>query len=158
MDTDHTSGYGKTSEDIVGRCHQALGIVASSFILEATMGIELLSDLLCGRKIVLGAIEGNDRHPMPKIGRITGKEAVGQFDGLLQDVTKDGPGNLLASSTESASVHLLSIGPQSASPGTLEEFTRFDVHSLALSTGGKGENEGDELVEGKLSVAGEILG
>jgi hypothetical protein len=83
---------------------------------------------------------------------------VGQVECFVRDVTKSSPWDLFASSTKAPSVYFLSIGLQSATPGSLEEFTRFDLHALALSTGGKGENEGNALGEGKLSVASKILG
>jgi hypothetical protein len=121
MDTDHTPGDGKAPEHIVGGCNQALGKVPPAFMLETTMRIELFSDLLGCRKVVLGTIEGDNRDPMPKIGGVARLEAVGQLDGLLQNILEDSPGNLLASSRESASVCLLDIRPESATPGSFEE-------------------------------------
>lgn len=54
-------------------------------------------------------------------------------------------------------MHGFGIGPQSAAKGIIEEIPRLDVNSLALPAGGEGENEGDELGERELSVAGKIL-
>jgi hypothetical protein len=158
MDIDHTPGHGKAPEHIVGRGNQTLGVVTFAFVVKATLRVELVSDLFCRRKIVLGTVEGNDRHRMPKIGGITGKKTVGQINGSSQDVTEDGPGNLLASTREPAAMHALSIGPESTAPGSLEKLSCLDVHTLALPTGGKRENEGNELGKGKLPIAGKILG
>lgn len=127
-------------------------------ILEATLGIKLFPDLFCRRKIIPGAIEGNGRHPMPKIGRITRMQAVGQINSFLQEIPEYGPGNFAPSSTESTAVHLFSFGPEPAASGSPEELARLDVHSLALPAGGKRENEGYELRERELSVACKILG
>ena len=49
------------------------------------------------------------------------------------------------------------IGPQSAAKGISEEIPRLDVNSLAFSAGSEGENEGNELGERKLAIAGKIL-
>jgi hypothetical protein len=157
MDAHDTSGDGKTPEDIIGRGNQALRIMTTSFMLEATFGIKLTSDLLCCRKVVLGAIESDDRHGMPQIRRMTRIEAVGQIHGTLQDVPEKGPANLFAGLSEAASMDLIGFGPKAASLGSSEEFTRFDVHSLALSTAYEREDKDDELGKGKLARPGEIL-
>jgi len=158
MDTDHSPGYGKAPEHIIGRCDQALGIVTFAFILEASLGIKFFTDLFCCGKVVLGAVESEDRHTMPKKRRVAWPEAVGQIHGFSQDITEDGPGNFLASMCESAAVDSLCIKPKSAPPGCLEKVTRFDVHPFALPAGGQGENERNQLREGKLAVAGKIRG
>jgi hypothetical protein len=158
MDTDHTPGYRKAPEHIIGRCDQALGIVTSPFIFETTLRIKFFTDLFCCRKIVLGAIQGENRHPMPKERWVGRPDVVGQVHGLSQDITEDGPWNLLASMCESAAVDGLGIKPKSATPGSFEELTRFDVHPFAFPAGRQRENEGDELREGELAVAGKIRG
>jgi hypothetical protein len=158
MDADHAPGYGKTPEDIIGRCHQALRVVTSSFILEPTLRIELRSDLLGCRKVILRSIEGNHRHAVPDVGGIARKEAVGQIHGLLQDVSEDGPGHFLASFGEAASVDFLGIRPQSAASGRSEEIPGLDVHSLALPADGERENESNELGKREFPIAGKVLG
>jgi hypothetical protein len=158
MDGDHTPGYGKAPEHIIGRGNQALGIVPPALILEATMRIELLSDLLGCRKVVFGAVKGDHRHPMPKMGGVARVEAIGQFDGLLQNVLEDGPGNLLAGSRESAAVYVPGVGPESAASGSFEELARLDIHSLALPGRHHGENEGNEFGKGKFPGAGKVPG
>jgi hypothetical protein len=158
MDGDHTPGHGKAPEHIIGRGNQALGIVPPAFILEATMRIELLSDLIRCRKVIFGTIKGDHRHPMPKMGGVARVEAIGQLDGLFQNILEDGPGNLLASSRESAAAHLLGIGPESAASGSFEELARLDIHSLALPGRYQGENEGNEFGKGKFPGASEVLG
>ncbi len=95
---------------------------------------------------------------MPGVGGVAGKEAIGQLHGFVQDVSKDGPGDLLSGFSETASVDLLSIYPQSAAPGISEEIPGLDVHSLALPACHNGENEGDELWEGKFAVASKVFG
>ena len=60
MNAGYGSGHGKASEHIIGRRDQTLGIVASAFVFETALRIELLSVLICCRKIVLGAIESKD--------------------------------------------------------------------------------------------------
>jgi hypothetical protein len=157
MDADDTPGYGKTPENIIGRGNQTLRVVTSSFILETALRIELVSDLLRCRKVVFGAIEGNDRHGLPDMGGIARIQAVGQIHCFLQDVSEDGPGHFLASLREPAAMHFLGIGPQSATPGRSEEIPGFDVHPLALSAGRKREYESDELGERQLPVTGKIL-
>jgi hypothetical protein len=54
-------------------------------------------------------------------------------------------------------VNGFSLGPQSASPGSLEELTRLDVHPLAFAAGDKGEDECDQFLKGELACAGEML-
>jgi hypothetical protein len=54
-------------------------------------------------------------------------------------------------------VNGFSLGPQSASPGSLEELPRLDVHPFALAAGDKGEDESDQFLKGKLACAGEML-
>lgn len=49
------------------------------------------------------------------------------------------------------------IGPQSVAKGIIEEIARLDVNPLAFSTGSEGENEGKELGERQLAIAGKIL-
>ena len=158
MDTDHTPGHGKAPEHIVGCCNQALGIVPPAFMLEATMRIELLSDLIRCRKVIFGTIKGDHRHPMPKMGGVARLEAIGQLDGLLQNVLEDGPGNLLAGSRESATVYVPGVRPESAASGSFEELARLDIHSLALPGRYQGENEGNEFGKGKFPGASEVLG
>ena len=156
MDAHDTSGDGKTPEDIVGRGNQTVRIMTTSFMWESTFGIELMSYFLCCRQIILGAIEGDDRHRVPQIGGIPRIEAIGELNGLVQDVPENRPTDLLPSFGEAASMDLIGFGPQAASPGSLEEFPRFDVHSLALSTADEGQDKDDELGKGKLASAGEI--
>lgn len=143
MNTHDASGDGKTPEDIIGRGNQALRIMTTSFMLEATFGIELTSHLVCCRKVVLRAIESDDRHGMPQIRRMTRIEAVGQLHGTLQDVPEKGPANLFAGLSEAAPMDLIGFGPKAASLGSPEEFTRFNVHSLALSTAYEREDKDD---------------
>lgn len=158
MDTDHTPRYRKASEHIIGRCHQALGIVTFPFILQTAFGIKFCPDLFCCRKVVLGPIEGENRHSMPNKGGIAGPEAVGQINGFSQDLTEDSPWNLLTSMCEAAAVDGLGIEPKSAAPCSLEELTRFNIYPFAFPAGTQGENERDQLWEGKLAVAGKIGG
>ena len=66
--------------------------------------------------------------------------------------------DLLACLGEGATVDRFRIRPQAAPPGSPKEFTRFHVHSLGLSTGDHGEEEGDKLREGEFSVSGKVLG
>ena len=153
MDTDHTPGYRKASEHIIGCCDQALGIVTFPFILEAALGIKLGSDRFCCRKVVLGPIEGENRHPMPQKRRIARPEAVGQINRFSQDITEDSPWDFFTSMGETAAVHGISIEPKSAAPCSFEELTRFNVYPSAFPTGAQGENEGDQLWEGQLTVA-----
>ena len=158
MDTDHAPGDGKAPEDIIGSGHQALGVMSSSFILKAALGIELLSNLPGCGKVVFGAIKGHNSHPLPDMVGIARVEAVGQLHGFLQDVPENSPGNLSSSLCEAAFVDFTGIGPQPTATGRPEEVPGFDVHSLALATGYKGENEGDELGKGQFPIACEILG
>jgi hypothetical protein len=127
-------------------------------MLEATMRIELLSDLIRCRKVIFGTIKGDHRHPMPKMGGVARLEAIGQLDGLLQNVLEDGPGNLLAGSRESATVYVPGVRPESAASGSFEELARLDIHSLALPGRYQGENEGNEFGKGKFPGASEVLG
>ncbi len=127
-------------------------------MLETAFGIKLSSHLLCCRKLILRAIESYDRHRVPQIRRIARREAIGELDGSLQDLSEKGPTNLCSSLGQAASMDLIGFGPQTASPGGLEEFTRFDVHSLALSAPQKREDKHNELGKGKLTSAGKIVG
>ena len=85
-------------------------------------------------------------------------EALGQLHGTLQNLPKKDPTNLFPSLGEAASMDLIGFGPQAASLGSSEEFTRFDVHSFALSAAYKREDKDDELGKGKLASPGEIVG
>jgi len=158
MDADHAPGHGKLPVYIIGRCDQALGIVASALMLEAALGIKGFAELLCCREVEFGAIKSINGHPMPKIGWIGRPEAVSQIDRFSQNVPEDGPGNFLASMGKSTPVDSLSIRPEPAAPSSFEELTRFDVHSRAFPAGHQGENEGDEPWEGKLPGAGKVRG
>jgi len=156
VDADHTPGYGKTPEDIIRRRNQTLRIVAPSFILKPALRIELGSNLLSCRKVVLRSIDGDDRHTVPDIGGIARKEAIGKLDRSLMDIPEESPGNLLASMGECAAVDLLGIGPKSASPGCPEEITGFNVHALALPAGNQREDKSDELGDREFALSGKI--
>jgi hypothetical protein len=91
MNADHCPGHGKASEHIVGCRDKTLGVVPSAFVIETTLGIELLPVLLCCRKVILGAIDGNDRHSMPKIGGVSRPEFIGQIHRLFEDISEDSP-------------------------------------------------------------------
>jgi hypothetical protein len=93
---------------------------------------------------------------VPDIGGIARKEAVGKLDRFLKDVSEDGPADFLASMSECAAVDLLSIGPESASPGHSEEITGFNVHSLAFPAGNQREDESDELGDREFAVSSKI--
>ncbi|MEN6509403.1 MAG: hypothetical protein ABFD63_11590, partial [Smithella sp.] len=136
---------------------QALGIVTFPFVLEAALRVEFFTVLFRCRKIVLGAIEGEDRHPMPKKEWIARPKAVCQINGISENIAKDGPRHFAAGMGRRAAVDGSGIRPKTATPCRLEEFTRFDVHTLALPAGSKRENESSQFRKGKLSVAGEIL-
>jgi hypothetical protein len=58
--------------------------VPFAFVLETTLRVELLSVFLGCRQIILGAIDGNDRHSMPKIGGVTRPKLVGQLHRIFQ--------------------------------------------------------------------------
>jgi hypothetical protein len=158
MDADHTPGYRKAPEHIIGCCDQTLRIVTFPFISETTLRIKLFTGLFCCRKVVLRAIEGENRHFMPKKGWVARREAEGQNHGFSQDITEDGPWNLFASVCESAAVQGLGIKPKSATPGSFEELTRFDVHPFAFPAGRQRENKRNQLPEGELAVADKIRG
>jgi hypothetical protein len=55
------------------------------------LGIEFLPVLLCCRKVILGAVNANDRHSMPRIGRVFRPELIGQSHRILEDISEDGP-------------------------------------------------------------------
>jgi hypothetical protein len=93
--------------------------------LPAALGIELGSDLLCCRKVILGAIEGNNRHSMPNKGGVTRPQAVGQINGFSCDIAENRPWNLLASKGEPATMGGFGIGPKSATPSALEKVARL---------------------------------
>lgn len=158
MNTDHCPGHGNASEHIVGRGDQTLGIVSPALVIKTALGVELLPVLLCCRKIILGAIYGNDRQAMPKIGGVSRPELIGQIHRIFEDISEDGPCNLLPRSCECAAVNGLGLGPQSAATGSLEELARLDVHPFAFATGDKREDEYDQLLKGELACAGKILG
>ena len=151
------SCYGKMAKDIIGGRYQTLRIVASALKLKPALRVEFLSDLRGCGQIVFGSIKGNDPHSMPTMGGITREKAVGQINGLRQEISKDRPGNLLSGLGEGASVHGLGIGPQSSANGIMEKIARLDVNPLAFSARSHGENEGNELGERKLAIAGKIL-
>ena len=157
MDADHTPRYGKTSEDIVGCCHQALRVVASSLILKPALGIELRSEFFGCRKVILRSIEGDGRHAVPEIHGISRMEIIGELHSLLQHVPEDGPGDLPAGQGKCAAMDCPGIRPKTASPGCPEEISGLDVDSLALSAGHKRQDKSDEPGKGKLSVSGEIF-
>ena len=158
MDTDHTSGYRKASENIIGGCDETLGIVPFPFILETALRIKFSPDCFCSRKVVLGPIEGENRHPMPQKPGIARPDAVGQINRFSQDITEDSPWDLLASMGEAAAVDGFGIEPKSAAPCSFEELTRFNVYPSAFPAGAQGQNEGDQLWERQLTLAAKIPG
>lgn len=103
------------------------------------------SDLRGCGKIVFGAVEGDDRHAMPNMGRTAGMETVCQLDGLLQDVSKDSPLDFPASFGESAPVNRFCIRPQSTAFCRTEEIPGLDVHPLALPASHKRQDKRDEF-------------
>jgi hypothetical protein len=138
MDTDHTPGYRKASEYIIGCCDQTLGIMTFPFMLETALGIKFGPDRFCCRKVVLRSIEGENRHPMPQKRGIERPEAIGQSNRFSQDITEDSPWDLFASMGEAAAVDGFGIEPKSAAPCPFEELTRFNVYPSAFPAGAQG--------------------
>ena len=130
--------------------------MALALELEPASGLECLSNLICGREGVFGAVDCDNRHPVPQKSRVAWPEAVGQFNGFRQDVPKNRPGDLATCSGEAASVHRIGLGPKAAAPCGREKGTCLGVHSAAFPTGGKGEDEGNELCERQLPLARKI--
>ena len=155
---DDGSGDGQASEDIVGGGDEALGIVAFSCVLEAALGIKLLPNLGRGRKIVPGPVHGEDRHVVPAKFRVFRPVVIGQLDGIIEYVSENVPVHFLARPGHRAVVDGFSFRPKAGSSGSAEEFTRFHINPLALSTGDHGEYEGDKLRKRKFSLSGKILG
>jgi hypothetical protein len=122
MNADNAPGYRKASEHIVGGRDQALGIVTFPFVLEAALRVEFFTVLFRCRKIVLGAIEGEDRHPMPKKEWIARPKAVCQINGISENIAKDGPRHFAAGMGQRAAVDGSDIRPKTATPCRLEEF------------------------------------
>ena len=134
-----------------------MGIVTFTLILEAALRIELIADLHgCGQRVDR-TIKGINGHSMPQVGIIARPEAVSQGHGFVQDITENSPGYLLPSSRDPTAVDCFGIRPESTALRTLEELARFDVHSSALSAGGKEENEDNQLGEGELAVTRKVV-
>ncbi len=139
MGWDHGSCDGNSSEDIVRGGNQTLGIVSLSRVLEATVGVKGVSDLLRCRKSVFGPIKGEHRHTVPSKARVLRPYLVGQEYGILQYIPKYMPGDFLARPGERTVVYGFGFRPKATSLGSTKEFTRFHVHSFALSAGNHGE-------------------
>jgi len=76
----------------------------------------------------------------------------------LLDIPENSPGDLVSSQTDSATVDGFGIRPKAATPGGSKEITRFDVYPFALPTGGKRQDQGNELGKRKLAVSGKVRG
>jgi hypothetical protein len=83
-------------------------------------------------------------------------KAVGELNGLAQNVPKNGPGEFLARPCHPTAVNRLSFRPQTATTSSSEKLTGFSVNALSLSTAADGEDESDELGQWKLSIPDEI--
>jgi hypothetical protein len=139
MRGDHSSCDGKSSENIVRGGNEALGIMSLSRVLEAAVGVKGVSDLVCCGKSVFGPVKGEDRHAVPSKARVVRAYLVGQFHGIVEYIPKHMPGNFLARFGERSVVYGFGFRPKATSLGSSKEFTRFHVHSLALSTCNNGE-------------------
>lgn len=95
---------------------------------------------------------------MPKIGGMGRPHSISEVCSISQDAAKHGPVKLPAGTAEGAAVNGLSFRPKSTATGIPEEVTRLDVHSFAFPAGNQEEDEDDQLVQGKLTCAGEVLG
>ena len=156
VDTDHAPCYRKPPEYVIGRCDQALRVMALPFMLETAMGIELFADLRCRRKVILGAIECENRHTMPKERWIARPELISQIDGISENPTEDGPRDLATGMSECTAVDSFGIGPKAAAPCRLEEFSRLDIHAPAFTAGSQGKNESNQFGERQFPVTGEV--
>jgi hypothetical protein len=95
---------------------------------------------------------------MPKAGRIAREKAVCQINRFGQKISKDCPGNLLASLRQGASMDGYGIRPQSIQKGIMEEIARLDINPLTFPAGGDGKNKGYEFRERELAITGKIPG
>jgi hypothetical protein len=155
---DHGSCDRKLPKDIVRGGDEALGIVPFSRGLEPTVGIKLVSNLGCGRKVEFRAVYPVHRHSVPRKPRIFRPAFIGQFYCVVEYVSKGMPVDLLARFGERTMVNGFGVRPEAASLGSTKEFTGFHVHSFSLSTGDHGEEEDDKLVKRQFSVSGKMLG
>jgi len=154
---DHGSSDGQPSEDIVRGGDKALGIVSFSNVLEAAVGIKLVSDLGCGREVVFGPVHSANRHAVPTESRILGPAVIGQPYRIIEYVLKHVPVDLIARLGECAVVDGFGFRPKATSLGGSKEFTRFHIHPLGLSTGDNGEYESDKLWKREFPLSGEML-
>lgn len=156
MDADDTPRYGKMPEDIICGGDKTLRVMPFPFVLQSAFGIEFSPDLRGCRQRELGTIDGEHRHPMPQVGGVVWPEPVRQFDSFAEDVSKNGPEELLSCARKPTAVNRFRLMPKTATPCGSEKLPRFGVHSLASSTGSDGKNENDESRKGKFSISGKI--
>lgn len=156
MDADDAPRYGKMPEDIVCGGNKTLRVMPFPFVVQSALGIELSPDLRGCRQRELGTVDGEHRHPMPKVGGVSRPEPVRQFDSLPENVSKDSPGKLLSCAGKSAAVDRFRLMPKAVASCGSEKLTRFGVHSLTLSTRGDGKNENDESRKREFSISGKV--
>ena len=154
----HGSCDGNASEDIVRGRDKTLRIVAFSRILEPALGIECHSELGSSRKVVFGSVYAVNRHGVPAEFWVLGPAVVGQFDSVIEYVSKYMPRNLLTRLGKRAVVDCLGFRPKTTSFGCSKEFTGFHVHSFGFSTGRNGEEKRDKFWKREFSVSGKICG
>lgn len=130
---DNGTSDGQPSKDIVCGGDQTLRIVPFSRVLEATIRIKLVSHLFCGREVVFGPVYSEDGHTVPGEFRVLGAALVGESYRIIEDALENLPVDLVAGSGESTVVDGFGFGPEAASPGCSEEFTRFHVHPLGFA-------------------------
>lgn len=130
---DNGTSDGQPSKDIVCGGDKTLRIVPFSGVLEAALRIKLVSYLFRGREIVFGPVYSEDGHTVPGEFRVSGAALVGESYRIIEDALENLPVDLVAGSGESTVVDGLDFGPEAASPGGSEEFTRFHVHPLGFA-------------------------
>ena len=147
----------QAAEDIVGRRDQALRVMATSGILQATVGIERLPHGLGRRQVVFGPIEGEDRQALPQILLAGRKHLIRQGNGLIEQCFKGLPGNFGTRLGQRAPVWALPLWPQATPTSQSEELAEFGRHAFVPTTGNQRNKDNDKLCQRELAAAGEVL-
>lgn len=150
------AGYRQSAQRIEQCMDQALGVMAFPRMLESTLGIEVLAQRLrCGQGI-FGPINGQHVHALEQVVRDLGPELVSQFRSAAQHGLKHGPIHLAAALADGAAGRDCVLGPETGALSGFEKQSGLDIHAAGLARSGKVQDEGDDFLQGQLTVTRKI--
>ena len=149
---------GQAAEHVAGGGDQALRVMALAGLVQPAVGVERRPQRYRGGEVVLGAVDGEHRQPLPRMRIVCGPDLIGKAHGVVVHLLEGGPGQLGACLGDRTAMDGLCFEPQATASGLAEKRPRLAVHAFALAAGCDRQQKNKQGRERELGLPDKRLG